>query len=161
MRPTGRQSALSFIGLRSIAPENTVHIKMGKASHELRSPLSAMQSYNEGQFVLDPFVNLPPGEVISLHEYLSSEALLASDFYRIIMEPQGWYDFLGLDLREEGDTIVAASGGRGGRGNGPRARERRPVARCGHRGRVSADSNGILRGQWRARAARSVFAQGR
>jgi DNA-binding CsgD family transcriptional regulator/PAS domain-containing protein len=74
--------------------------------------LSAMQSYNEGQFVLDPFVNLPPGEVISLHEYLSSEALLASDFYRIIMEPQGWYDFLGLDLREEGELDVRFRVGR-------------------------------------------------
>ncbi len=74
--------------------------------------LSAMQSYNEGQFVLDPFVNLPPGEVITLHEFLSTESLLASDFYRIIMEPQGWYDFLGLDLREEGELDVRFRVGR-------------------------------------------------
>jgi DNA-binding CsgD family transcriptional regulator/PAS domain-containing protein len=62
--------------------------------------LSAMRSYNEGQFVLDPFVDLPSGEVVSLHEFLSTETLLASDFYRIIMQPQGWYDFLGLDIRD-------------------------------------------------------------
>ncbi|MEH6584785.1 MAG: helix-turn-helix transcriptional regulator [Halioglobus sp.] len=66
--------------------------------------LSAIKSYNEGQFVLDPFINLPPRQVIALHEHMSTEALLASDFYQIIMEPQGWYDFLGADIRE-GDEL--------------------------------------------------------
>ena len=74
--------------------------------------LSAIKSYNEGQFVLDPFVDLPSREVVSLHEYLSTEALLASDFYRIIMEPQGWYDFLGLDIREDNELDVRFRVGR-------------------------------------------------
>lgn len=74
--------------------------------------LSAMQSYNEGQFVLDPFVNLPTREVISLHDYLSVETLLNSDFYRIIMQPQGWYDFLGVDIREEEELDVRFRAGR-------------------------------------------------
>jgi len=63
--------------------------------------LSAIRSYNEGQFVLDPFVDLPNREVVSLHEYLSPETLLGSDFYRVIMQPQGWYDFLGVDIRQD------------------------------------------------------------
>ena len=52
--------------------------------------LSAIKSYNEGQFVLDPFVNLPSREVVSLHEFMSTETLLDSEFYRIVMEHQGW-----------------------------------------------------------------------
>ncbi len=61
--------------------------------------LADIQSYNEGQFVLDPFVNLEPGQVLSLHEVITTEALLNSDFYKLVMEPQGWYDFLGADIR--------------------------------------------------------------
>jgi DNA-binding CsgD family transcriptional regulator len=74
--------------------------------------LSAIKSYNEGQFVLDPFVDLPTGEVVSLHEFLSPETLQSSDFYRIIMEPQGWYDFLGVDIREEEELDVRFRAGR-------------------------------------------------
>jgi len=74
--------------------------------------LSSIKSYNEGQFVLDPFVDLPSREVVSLHEYLSPATLLASDFYRIIMEPQGWYDFLGVDIREEQELDVRFRAGR-------------------------------------------------
>ncbi len=74
--------------------------------------LSAIQSYNEGQFVLDPFVDLPSGEVISLHEYLAPGTLLDSDFYRVIMQPQGWYDFLGLDLRDDKELDVRFRAGR-------------------------------------------------
>ncbi len=68
--------------------------------------LSAIKSYNEGQFVLDPFVNLPHGEVVTLQEFVGPELLINSDFYRIIMKPQGWYDFLGADLRETGELDV-------------------------------------------------------
>jgi DNA-binding CsgD family transcriptional regulator/PAS domain-containing protein len=74
--------------------------------------LSAIESYNEGQFVLDPFVNLPSREVVSLHEFLSTEALLESEFYRIVMQPQGWYDFLGVDIREENELDVRFRVGR-------------------------------------------------
>jgi DNA-binding CsgD family transcriptional regulator/PAS domain-containing protein len=74
--------------------------------------LSAMKSYNEGQFVLDPFVDLPNRQVVSLHEYLSPQTLLASDFYRVIMQPQGWYDFLGVDIREAGELDVRFRVGR-------------------------------------------------
>jgi DNA-binding CsgD family transcriptional regulator len=74
--------------------------------------LSAIKSYNEGQFVLDPFVDLPSRQVVSLHEYLSGKALLDSDFYRVIMQPQGWYDFLGLDIRQENQLDVRFRAGR-------------------------------------------------
>lgn len=74
--------------------------------------LSAIRTYNEGQFVLDPFVNLPSRKVLALHNYMSTEALLSSDFYRVIMQPQGWYDFLGVDIREENELDVRFRVGR-------------------------------------------------
>src|SRR5690625_7861061 len=42
-------------------------------------------------------------EVVTLHEFISTEALLYSDFYRLTMKPSGLYDFLGADLRVPGD----------------------------------------------------------
>ncbi len=47
--------------------------------------------------------------MISLHEYLAPGTLLDSDFYRVIMQPQGWYDFLGLDLRDDNRVSVVAA----------------------------------------------------
>jgi DNA-binding CsgD family transcriptional regulator/PAS domain-containing protein len=73
---------------------------------------AAIQNYNEGQFVLDPFVNLPLGEVVTLHEFMTSQALLKSPFYEVVMEPQGWYDFLGADLREKQELDVRLRAGR-------------------------------------------------
>lgn len=55
-------------------------------------------TYNERSYALDPFINLPPGEVVTLHEFMGSEALFASDFYRLVMEPSDLYDVLGADF---------------------------------------------------------------
>lgn len=60
-------------------------------------------SYKRGQFVLDPFVDLPEGEVVTLHELITTEVLLDSDFYRLTMKPSGLYDFIGADLRVPGE----------------------------------------------------------
>ncbi len=74
--------------------------------------LSAIKSYNEGQFALDPFVDLPSHEVVTLQEYLPGDALQDSDFYRIILEPQGWFDFLGVDIRSDNELDVRFRVGR-------------------------------------------------
>lgn len=55
-------------------------------------------TYSDSSYALDPFINLPPGEVVTLHEFMGSEALLASDFYRLVMEPSDLYDVLGADF---------------------------------------------------------------
>jgi len=62
-----------------------------------------IDSYKRGQFVFAPFIDLPDGEVVTLHEFISTEALLDSDFYRLTMKPSGLYDFLGADLRVPGE----------------------------------------------------------
>ena len=73
---------------------------------------SAIENYNQGQFELDPLVNLPSGEVIALHEFIPRNELLESEFYKVIMQPQGWCDFLGADLREENELDVRLRIGR-------------------------------------------------
>lgn len=111
------QSFLS--SMREVLGANLVTLLLRPPSEEEQvvmladgGSLSAIKSYNEGQFVLDPFVDLPTREVVSLHEYLSPETLLDSEFYRIIMQPQGWYDFLGVDIREDKELDVRFRAGR-------------------------------------------------
>lgn len=65
--------------------------------------LENIQSYNQRLYALDPFINLPEGQVFSLHEYLGTEVLLNGDFYRLCMEPSGLYDVLGADIRVPGE----------------------------------------------------------
>jgi DNA-binding CsgD family transcriptional regulator/PAS domain-containing protein len=62
-----------------------------------------IESYTQGQFLLDPMVNLPAGEVITLREFMSEAELHASEFYQVILAPQNWYDFLAVDLRTRGE----------------------------------------------------------
>jgi DNA-binding CsgD family transcriptional regulator/PAS domain-containing protein len=73
---------------------------------------SDVENYNRGQFELDPLVNLPSGEVIALHEFIPRDELLGSEFYRVLMQPQGWCDFLGADLREENELDIRIRIGR-------------------------------------------------
>lgn len=65
--------------------------------------ISAIDSYNESLFALDPYVNLPLGEVVGLRDFVTPEVLEKSDFYKLTMEPHGYYDFLGADLRCENE----------------------------------------------------------
>ena len=62
-----------------------------------------IETYHDRLHALDPFVNLPEGRVVTLHEFLSTEAVLASDFYRLCLEPSGFCDVLGADLRVPGE----------------------------------------------------------
>lgn len=56
-------------------------------------------TYNERSYALDPFINLPEGEVMTLHEFMGRDVLMASDFYRLILEPSDLYDVMGADFR--------------------------------------------------------------
>ncbi len=61
--------------------------------------LDVIASYNERLYALDPFVDLPLGKVVDLHEFIGTDTLLASDFYRLAMAPSGLWDILGADMR--------------------------------------------------------------
>ncbi len=57
-------------------------------------------AYKEQFFTLDPFINLPPGEVISLAQLIPEEELLNSEYYRQYLEPAGVFHILGADTIE-------------------------------------------------------------
>jgi DNA-binding CsgD family transcriptional regulator len=59
-------------------------------------------AYREQFFALDPFVDLPPLRVVSLHELLPGEELERSEYYRQFLEPAGIRDILAADAREPG-----------------------------------------------------------
>lgn len=61
--------------------------------------LEGQSRYTESFFVLDPFVDLPVGEVVTLHEFVGSKTLMESDIYNLSLAPAGIYDILGADLR--------------------------------------------------------------
>jgi DNA-binding CsgD family transcriptional regulator len=58
------------------------------------------RSYQEGYFSLDPFVDLPLGEVMTLEDLVPNEELVKSEFYKQYMEPSGAFHVLGFDTRE-------------------------------------------------------------
>lgn len=63
-------------------------------------------TYNERSYALDPFINLPEGEVVTLHEFVGKEKLLTSDFYRLILAPSDLYDVMGADFHIPGEIEV-------------------------------------------------------
>jgi DNA-binding CsgD family transcriptional regulator/PAS domain-containing protein len=58
--------------------------------------------YRDGLFMADPFVALPPGEVVALHEIVPLETFEQTELYRLCMAPGGLWDSLGADIRIDG-----------------------------------------------------------
>lgn len=57
-------------------------------------------AYRGNLFALDPFVNLPEGRVITLHEFVGAQALEQNDFYNHFMRGTWGVGFvLGFDVR--------------------------------------------------------------
>ncbi|MFV3308402.1 helix-turn-helix transcriptional regulator [Pseudomonas sp. NY15181] len=63
------------------------------------SSAEIVASYNQYYFNLDPFVDLPSGQVVTIDEFISQEAWLASEFYRNFAAPAGVFHILGADIR--------------------------------------------------------------
>ena len=63
-------------------------------------------AYTQRYFALDPFVQLPEGQVVTLHEFVGREQLESSEFYREYMQPVDSIYNLGVDLREPGRYYV-------------------------------------------------------
>ena len=57
-------------------------------------------NYREQFFALDPFVNLPPGKVVTQRELVPDEDLLESEYYRDYLAPIGIFHILGVDTVE-------------------------------------------------------------
>ncbi len=65
-----------------------------------------LRIYREEFFALDPFLNLPPGQVISLQDILPDEQLVASDYYRHYLKPIDLFRILGVDTLEPGGMLA-------------------------------------------------------
>lgn len=59
-------------------------------------------AYNESYFALDPFINLPPGQVFTVDEFMAAEDYYNSDYYRHYVEATGIRHLMGADL---GDAL--------------------------------------------------------
>jgi DNA-binding CsgD family transcriptional regulator len=57
-------------------------------------------TYRDQFFAMDPFVNLPPGRVVTQRELVPDAELLDSDYYRDYLEPIGVFHILGVDTVE-------------------------------------------------------------
>ena len=56
--------------------------------------------YREQFFAIDPFVNLPPGKVVTQRELVPDEELLRSEYYLNYLKPIGLFHILGVDTVE-------------------------------------------------------------
>jgi len=57
-------------------------------------------AYNNTYYALDPFVNLPPGQVMTSEELIPLEMLRRGDFYTMILKPLGIGHIIAADLKQ-------------------------------------------------------------
>lgn len=57
--------------------------------------------YNEAYFAVDPFVNLPAGEVYTVDEFMAPEEYYASDYYQQYVKGTGIRHLMGADLGDD------------------------------------------------------------
>jgi DNA-binding CsgD family transcriptional regulator len=62
--------------------------------------------YREHFFAIDPFVNLPPGKVVTQRELVPDEELLESEYYRNYLQPIGLFHILGVDTIAPDGTLA-------------------------------------------------------
>ena len=65
-----------------------------------------LTAYREQFFSLDPFINLPLDQIITLGDLLSDTELMASDYYLQYLQPIGLFRILGVDTGEP-DGVLA------------------------------------------------------
>ncbi len=77
------------------------------ATAKLADPASwPISAYREHFFALDPFVNLPMGEVVTLAELIPEQKLLSSEYYQHYLQPAEVFHIIGIDTSEP-DGLVA------------------------------------------------------
>jgi len=62
--------------------------------------------YGEEVASIDPFVELPAGQAITLHEHMRGEALEQHPFFRDYMRPRDYIYHLGLDIYQNNEVCV-------------------------------------------------------
>ncbi len=62
--------------------------------------------YREQFFAIDPFINLPPGKVVTQRELIPDDELIKTEYYQNYLEPIGVFHILGVDTIEP-DGLIA------------------------------------------------------
>ena len=89
--------------LNSLRPESAVDASPA----DLADPDDwELRIYREEFFALDPFLNLPPGQVIALEDILPEPELVASDYYLHYLKPIDLFRILGVDTLEPGGMLA-------------------------------------------------------
>lgn len=63
-------------------------------------------AYREQFFALDPFIDLPLGQIVALEDILPDDELIASDYYQHYLQPIGLFRILGVDTSEPGGMVA-------------------------------------------------------
>jgi len=81
--------------------------------------------YRDGLFMADPFVALPPGRVVALHEIMPLAELEQTELYKLCMAPGGLHDSLGADIEVDGaiEARLRVARTRGARAFGRREKQ--------------------------------------
>jgi DNA-binding CsgD family transcriptional regulator len=90
------RASVTGLVLRPVAAGQKGHMHLWGASAE------GFAAYTRYYFALDPFVQLPPGRVVTLDEMVGADVLERSEFYRDYLVPYDAIYHLGVDLRTAG-----------------------------------------------------------
>ena len=71
------------------------------------NPQQAENPYRNHFHKLDPFINLPPGEVVTLSEFVDSKIFEESDFYQQLLRPSNTRYVMGIDLAISGQLLAS------------------------------------------------------
>jgi len=99
LRLLGKALAADFVTLILRAP------RAGDTGLVINSVVlspAVYSAYNDNYFALDPFINLPPGQVFTVDEFMAAEDYYNSDYYRDYVETTGIRHLMGADL---GDAL--------------------------------------------------------
>ncbi|GAB3291370.1 helix-turn-helix transcriptional regulator [Parahaliea aestuarii] len=91
-------SRLTVLNLARPRPGDPGVVFIGGADFDREHRLQYANDFS----ALDPFVNLPDGEAITLSEVLSPEQLRQTAFYREFMQPTDLVQILGIDIPRDG-----------------------------------------------------------
>lgn len=72
----------------------------GTVLNALLASQEVYSSYNEFWFSLDPFVNLPLGQVVTLREFIPEEELVKTEYYQQYIAPIGVGQIMGVDMAD-------------------------------------------------------------
>jgi DNA-binding CsgD family transcriptional regulator len=99
--------AVSLVLRPPATGDRGVILNCRRHEHDLADPNDwEAINYREQFFAIDPFVNLPPGKVVTQRELIPDQELVKTEYYRNYLRPIGVFHILGVDTVEPGGLIA-------------------------------------------------------